>query len=92
MLQNAEYRSPDWGDYRLAQGIFRRTPAGLGESSAYETRIVEPVFYGDLNGDGLEDAAVVLATQNGGTGTFIELAAVLNHDGRARECLHNGIR
>ena len=41
------------------------------------------MVYGDLNGDGLEDAAVLLATQNGGTGVFVELAAMLNRDGRA---------
>ena len=38
--------------------------------------------YGDLNGDGMEDAAVLLAESSGGSGTFISVAAVVNQDGQ----------
>ena len=37
--------------------------------------------FGDLDGDGVEDAAVVLATSGGGSGTFISLEAVINDNG-----------
>ena len=37
---------------------------------------------GDLNGDGVADAAVVLVSNPGGSGTFYELAAVLNENGQ----------
>ncbi len=37
--------------------------------------------FGDMNGDGSEDAAIVLATNTGGSGTFIEIVLVLNVNG-----------
>src|SRR5512133_676928 len=46
-----------------------------------DSRLVEPVAFGDLNGDGQQDAAVVLATNTGGSGTFITLSAILNQNG-----------
>ena len=33
---------------------------------------------GDLNGDGIEDVAVVLAASGGGSGTFYSLAAIVD--------------
>lgn len=42
----------------------------------------EPVAYGDLDGDGQVDAAVVLAADMGGSGTFLYLALVQSHDGQ----------
>lgn len=81
-LANAEYHSPDWGSFQLTDGLYLRPPANPGESSsAYTTRLLDPVASGDLNNDGIGDAAVFLATQNGGTGHFVELAAVLSVDG-----------
>ena len=38
-------------------------------------------LYGDLDGDGVEDAAVFLVENNGGTGNFIYVAAQLNQNG-----------
>lgn len=83
LLQNAEYQSPDWANFRLVEGVFSRTSSHAGASSAYSTELIQPVIYGDLNGDGIEDAAVILSTQNGGTGHFRELAAMLNRNGEA---------
>jgi hypothetical protein len=81
-LSNAEYRSPDWGTFRLTDGLYERPPQNPGElSSAYTTRLLEPAAFGDLNGDGAKDAVVGLVTQSGGTGNFVELAAVLNQGG-----------
>ena len=42
---------------------------------------LEKTAYGDLNGDGVDDAAVVLAWQNGCSGTFRDLVAVQNPSG-----------
>jgi hypothetical protein len=39
--------------------------------------VVPPVAFGDLNGDGVADAAVVLAENFGGSGTFLSLVPVL---------------
>jgi hypothetical protein len=38
------------------------------------------VLYGDINADGFEDALVFLSTQNGGTGHFVEMAAVVDSE------------
>jgi hypothetical protein len=40
------------------------------------------VAFGDLNGDGVEDAVVVLACDGGGSGGLFFLTAVLNRDGK----------
>jgi hypothetical protein len=81
-LQNAQYRSPDWGEYQLVNGIYYRTPTAPDESAEiYKTQLDERFVTGDLNADGTEDAVAFLRTQNGGTGHFVELAAVLNQAG-----------
>ncbi|MEC4686545.1 MAG: hypothetical protein VST71_12540 [Nitrospirota bacterium] len=38
--------------------------------------------FGDLNNNGISDAAVVLTWDGGGSGTFYYLAAVVNQDGK----------
>jgi len=83
-LRNTVYRSQDFGEFQMTDGIFYRTPPTSQESpEIYTTRIQAPIFYGDINLDGLQDALVVLNTQNGGTGHFMELAAVINVNGAA---------
>jgi hypothetical protein len=42
---------------------------------------VEKIAFGDLNGDGFDDAAVILAWQNGGSGRFKYLVAIQNSSG-----------
>lgn len=65
-----------------ANGIYYRTPPTSQESpETYTTRLLDTVLYGDINMDGVEDAVVFLYTQNGGTGHFVEMAAVVNLDG-----------
>lgn len=82
VLQNSTYRSPDWGEFQLSGGLYYRTPPTLQESpETYTTRMSDTVIYGDINLDGFEDAVVLLSTQNGGTGHFVEVAAVLNFNG-----------
>jgi hypothetical protein len=84
VLRYGVYHSPDWGEYQLTDGVYYRTPPTAQESpEAYTTRIQDPIVYGDINADGVEDALAILNTQNGGSGHFIELAAVLNQNGSA---------
>jgi len=84
-LPNAEYPI-DWtstGKARLKDGRFEEAAA---PGSAMKTVILlggERAF-GDLDGDGTEDAAVTLTVDPGGSGTFVYLAAVLNENGTAR--------
>jgi hypothetical protein len=83
-LQNTVYRSVDWGEIKLENGIYYRTPLNPLESrEIYATKLRDLVVRGDLNDDGLEDAVVFLSTQNGGTGHFVEAAAVINRNGLA---------
>ncbi|MBA3531204.1 MAG: META domain-containing protein [Ardenticatenales bacterium] len=48
------------------------------ESVQQITLLDETVAFGDLNGDGIEDAAAVLTMDMGGSGTFYYLAATIN--------------
>lgn len=82
LLRNGVYTSPDWGEFQLTDGVYYRNPPTSQESpEAYTTRMLDTVLYGDLDSDGAEDAVVFLATQNGGSGHFVEMAAVLNANG-----------
>ena len=81
-LENAIYRSdwPEDGVAQLTDGEYRKP---LVEGSATELIILlADLALGDLDGDGVEDAAVILVTDPGGSGTFYDLAAVLNRDGK----------
>ena len=82
-LKNADYRSEHAGDgrFRLVNGVHVEKEA---PNSATELRITlsDMMAQGDLNKDGVTDAAVVLVINPGGSGTFYELAAILNQDGK----------
>jgi len=84
-LKSAEYPSdlPAGKKVRLMDGRYEEAiQAGAA------TRLVitlHPVYaHGDLNGDGADDAAVVLVANAGGSGTFYHVVAVLNEGGTPR--------
>ena len=82
-LSNAAFNSPApaEGPIRLADGVYQEA-AAPGAASAISVRLLQDLAaFGDLDGDTLSDAAVILAGSGGGTGTFITLAAVRNEDG-----------
>lgn len=82
IIRNATYHSPDWGEFQLSNGEYYRTPPNSQESpEAYTTHLLDTVLYGDINLDGFQDAVVFLGAQNGGTGRFVEMSAVLNLNG-----------
>ena len=86
VLKNAEYRSK-WsaqGKIKLSDGIYREQIVP-GSGSELVIKLSDKITFGDLNGDGLEDAAVILVSDPGGSGTFYDLAAVINSRGQARE-------
>ncbi len=43
------------------------------------------IAFGDLNGDGVGDAAVLIAENYGGSGVFVSVVAVLNDGGQPRD-------
>ena len=84
-LRNAEYRLPLLGDadtpiqftdgegqVAFGEGATERVHAGI---------VNDTVAFGDLDGDGIADAAVVVFISGGGSGTFIHLVAVLDRNG-----------
>ena len=84
-LRNAEYRLPLLGEENTpiqfedgegsiayGEGATERDYAGIED---------DMVAFGDLDGDGIADAAVVVFTSGGGSGTFRYLIAVLDRDG-----------
>ncbi len=82
-LKNAEYNSEytSSGKAMLVNGKYEE-PAAPNSASKITVTYVTSAS-GDLNGDGAPDAAVILATNTGGTGTFMTLEAVLNQNGAA---------
>ncbi|MCL7959058.1 MAG: LppP/LprE family lipoprotein [marine benthic group bacterium] len=77
-LRSAVYASQhvEEGEIRLVQGAYRDTARRVSVFFLPEYAV------GDIDSDGAPDAAVVLATTTGGSGTFLDLALVLNRDGQ----------
>jgi basic membrane protein A len=81
-LRNAEYKleyAPG-GRARLVNGQFR-APAVAGAATETVIILSDVIVFGDLNGDGSGDAAAVLISDPGGSGTFYDLAAVVDQAG-----------
>ena len=81
-LLNAEYRLP------VDAGALVRVRDGEWVQEDIEDRqrlsVMDQGLRGDLDGDGLPDAVVLLVYSGGGSGVFHSLAAVLNEQGRLR--------
>ena len=84
-LRNAEYRLPLLGDddtpIRLEDGMGSIAYGEGATERDYAGLVDDTVAFGDLDGDGIADAAVVVFTSGGGSGTFKHLIAVLDRDG-----------
>lgn len=80
-LRNATYQHefPKDGQAQLQDGKYEE--AIEGSASKIHIALMDVVALGDLNGDGIWDAAVVLEASGGGSGTFRSLEAVINEDG-----------
>jgi len=80
-LQNAEYSLTFFDNashaFRLANGAYKS-----GSPDFIDIKMLEQVAIDDINGDGVPDAAVVLAENFGGSGVFVWLAAVVNENGK----------
>jgi len=79
-LRNATYRALDFEPVALTNGEYRST----SDPMTHQVTVLrdDVMSYSDLDGDGDEDALVVLGTNTGGSGTFIELVAVANENGQ----------
>jgi heat shock protein HslJ len=77
-VRNATYRSSALDqDLPLVAGAFE-------DQAERVSAVLARVAYGDLNGDGVVDAVVLLISAGGGSGSFVELFAVLNEDEMAK--------
>ena len=79
-LRNAEYSLPLSGStatvFRLSGGTFQ------DDAQRISVRLLDSATaFGDLNGDGIDDAVVVLAVNTGGSGTFEYAVAVVDRKG-----------
>lgn len=85
-LRNASYTLPNFmGDlfvYPLSDGKY--TLGDPAVTGYVEVKLLETYAFGDLNNDGVNDAAVLLAQNFGGTGVFVSINAVLNDGGQPR--------
>lgn len=57
------------------------TPIEEGSAMVIATEIFGEPVYGDIDGDGDEDAGVLIKQEPGGTGTFYYVAAAINDEG-----------
>ncbi len=67
----------DGGVARLTDGVYTE-PATPDSSTELTVRLTEWFGVGDLDADGDVDAAAVLSTDPGGSGTFYDLVAVVS--------------
>ena len=81
-LKNAEYDSEFPKDHRakLTDGKYEEEYQP-GAATKLIIQLYPAYAIGDLNGDGVDDAAVIQVASPGGSGTFYYLAAVINENG-----------
>jgi heat shock protein HslJ len=80
-LRNAEYKS-EWTKSRMVQlaGGEYREQAAPGSATETVVMLTDQIAVGELNGQ--PAAAVILVTDPGGSGTFYDLAVVVEQDGQ----------
>lgn len=88
-LMNARYQpsldSEFDSNLRLRNGIhYYPNENGVIDSASYTEMDDRMVAFGDLNNDGIVDAVVILGTDGGGTGYFMDLVAVYNANGKPK--------
>ncbi|MFH1742732.1 MAG: hypothetical protein ABIH23_27310 [bacterium] len=84
-LPNAEYpiEVTHSGKAQLKDGVFEEQ-AAPGSATKIRVLLGEERAAGDLNDDGLQDAAATLIADPGGSGTFIYLTAAINQNNTAK--------
>jgi hypothetical protein len=80
-LENMTYRGIYDEPVTLADGLYEGAPFVDNAASKPTLTLLRRTAYGDLNGDGAGDAALLLIENSGGSGSFLYLAAVLDSGG-----------
>jgi len=86
-ILNAEYYSGAFsGKIKLEDGHYYSEEDDNGFILRHETSVYQDegysIAFGDLTGNGKEDAAVIIASNFGGTGVFIDLVVFESKDGK----------
>lgn len=74
LARNFEYSLVDGSRYRLKNGMYE---SGQGLDDYINLKLAA-LALGDLNGDGQSEAAVVLVSNFGGSGSFYEITVLIN--------------
>jgi hypothetical protein len=82
MLKNAEYQGIYEHSVQLVDGAYEGEPFVEGGASRPTVTFVGPTAFGDLDGDGVDDAAALLVESSGGSGSFVYLAVLRNREGK----------
>jgi len=78
MLKNATYHTPFYArTITLVNGAYSEGSNPV----TYSVQMLGVYDFGDMNGDGKDDAAVILAENGGGSGTFESLVVMVNQAG-----------
>ncbi|MHB1133098.1 MAG: META domain-containing protein [Chloroflexota bacterium] len=82
-VRNGKYELPGIGTFQLRDGNYQEK---YGEGATQVKRVgVVTVAFGQIDGNKIEDAAVVLWANTGGSGTFMYLAPILDQDGKPQQ-------
>lgn len=71
-LENAEYTIPDVGTIPLSMGQYRNDDEQIIANLMNREGLIT---FGDLNGDGVDDAVSLIMVNTGGSGNFVFLSA-----------------
>ncbi len=81
-LKNAKYHGIAYNkDFQLSDGKYEPT-TDVTSPDYYFAALGDKVAFGDLNGDGVPDAAVTIVENGGGSGAFVSVVAMLNQGGQ----------
>ncbi|MBS1212690.1 MAG: hypothetical protein H6R26_1307, partial [Proteobacteria bacterium] len=82
---NLEYQGIEAQPVKLNDGIYEGAPLVSGGAARTSVRLAEDLFAsGDFDGDGKQDAAVLLTKNSGGSGVLTYLAIVTHWDGQPK--------
>jgi D-alanyl-D-alanine carboxypeptidase len=81
-LMNASYSGIYDEPITLTEGVYEGTAVEGDPARPTVEYIPGAGLYGDLDGDGVDDAVVFLLERGGGSGAFTYVAAQLNRDGK----------